>query len=705
MPGSPVPGSPVPAAVPLSSVSTIQAIGTVLRVRAFRRLWYSTALSSLGDWLGLLATTALAASLAHGYQAQSYALGGVLVVRLLPAMLLGPLAGAFADRFDRRWTMVISDAIRFGFFLTIPLAHLFVDSNRTLAWLYVATFIIECVSLFWIPAKDASVPNLVRRDQIESANQVGLVTTYGITPVLGAALFSLLSLITNVLARHLHFFRANSTNLALYFNAATFLVGAIVVVFIPEISGSRGDRRPAQQQSLVSLIREGASFVRSSPLIGGLITGLVGAFAAGGAVIGAGHTFVTSLGGGNAAYGVLFGAVFVGLGSGMALGPRIARELSRRRLFGLSIVFGGSCLALTGLMPQVALAMIFILGVGFGAGLAYLAGVTLLATEVDDEMRGRINALLQSLIRIVLILGLALVNFLVAQVGRRTLTIGSFHPTVDGTRFVLVAFGLLALVLGLVAYRKLDDKQHVGVWVDLKTSLRGDSAARRRLSSGGVLIAFEGGEGSGKSTQIGSLATALRSAGVVVAVTREPGGTEVGTAIRALLLDTEEQIAPRAEALLFAADRADHVEKVIRPALDAGEVVLSDRYVDSSLAYQGGGRDLTVEDVKRISRWATRGLTADLTVLLDVPPEVGLARARGRSQADRLELESVEFHERVRRAYLSLAESAPRRYLVVDATQTPAAIAEQVRVSVDRLLSGRRVATRIRRSDAQQRLG
>ncbi len=202
-------------------MSSVAALRGVLRVTPFRRLWYATALSSLGDWLGLLATTALATSLTHSYQAQNYALGGVLVVKLLPAIVLGPVAGAFADRFDRRRTMVVSDFIRFGFFLTIPLVH-------TVAWLLVASFLIECVSLFWLPAKDASVPNLVRRDQIEAANQLSLITTYGITPVLGAALFSVLSLITNVLARHLHFFRAQPVNLALYFNAGTFLFGALL---------------------------------------------------------------------------------------------------------------------------------------------------------------------------------------------------------------------------------------------------------------------------------------------------------------------------------------------------------------------------------------------------------------------------------------------------------------------------------------------
>jgi dTMP kinase len=671
-----------------ASVSSAQALRGVLSITPFRRLWYATALSSLGDWLGLLATTALATSLATGYRAQNYALGGVLLVRLLPAILLGPLAGAFADRFDRRITMVVSDVVRFALFLTIPLAHLVVDARQTLVWLYVASFLIECVGLFWLPAKDAAVPNLVRRDQVEAANQLSLITTFGITPVLGAALFSVLSLITDALARHLSFFMTNPTNLALYFNAGTFLVGALVVFFIREISGRRSCR-PDDQPSLLGLIREGASFVRRSRLVSGLILGLIGAFVAGGAVIGAGRIFVTSLGGGNAAYGVLFGAVFVGLGAGMALGPRVARGLSRRRLFGASIVFGGVCLILAAVMPLVAFAMVFVLGVGFGAGMAYLSGVTLMGTDVEDQMRGRVFALLQSLIRIVLIVSLAAVPFVVAQVGQHRFEVGGVHVTVDGTRFVLVAGGLLAVVAGVLAYRRMDDKQHVALWADLRCALRGDSALRRRMRSGGVLIAFEGGEGSGKSTQIRLLAEDLRADGTPVTVTHEPGATGPGQRIRDLLLHHDEALAPRAEALLFAADRAHHVATVIKPALDAGQVVLTDRYVDSSLAYQGAGRQLTIDEVRGISRWATSGLTPDLTVLLDIAAEAGLNRARGRSGTDKLESESIEFHERVRQAFRGLAEGQPRRYLVLDATRPAQELSAEIRTAVDVLLRSR----------------
>jgi dTMP kinase len=197
-----------------------------------------------------------------------------------------------------------------------------------------------------------------------------------------------------------------------------------------------------------------------------------------------------------------------------------------------------------------------------------------------------------------------------------------------------------------------------------------------------VLIAFEGGEGSGKSTQIETLAATLRAAGHTVVLTREPGATSVGRQIRQLLLHTDEAIAPRAEALLFAADRAHHVHTVIRPALEAGQIVLTDRFIDSSLAYQGGGRDLTADDVLRLSLWATAGLQPELTVLLDLPAVDGLTRARGRSAADRLERESIGFHDRVRAAYLELAAAEPKRYLVLDATRSADELAVEVAAAV-----------------------
>ncbi|MHA3701200.1 dTMP kinase [Jatrophihabitans sp. YIM 134969] len=654
-----------------TSVSSVAAIRGVLHVSSFRRLWYSTALSSLGDWLGLLATSVFATGLVTGYAAANFAFGAVLLVRLLPAVVFGPIAGIFADRFDRRHTMVVSDFVRFALFVSIPLVN-------SLLWLFIATFLIECVAMFWLPAKDASVPNLVRRDQIEAANQLGLITTYGVTPVLGAGLFSLLAVISSGLANRLDFFATNQVDLALYFNAATFLVGAIIVYFIREIGGSRTG--PGENQdSLFTLMREGARFMGHSKLLKGLIVGLIGAFLAASVVIGAGNAFAQSIGGGDATFGILFGSVFVGMAVGLVFGPRIARELSRQRLFGLAIVTAGVSLSITALMPVLFLAVVFVIAVGAGGGVAYLAGVTLMGTEISDDMRGRVFALIQSLIRIVLIVGVAAVPFVIGGIGQVTLA----GIVIDASRIALFAGGIIAVLFGLWAYRLMDQRAHGKVLHDVMTSLRGDSWARRRMRGPGVLLAFEGGEGAGKSSQITMLADRLRAEGRDVLVTHEPGATPLGRGIRELLLHGSDDVSPRAEALLFAADRAQHVDAVIVPALRAGTIVITDRYVDSSLAYQGAGRELTVDEVFRLSRWATQGLRPDLTVLLDVPAHVGLARARGRSDADRLESESLEFHERVRRGFRVLAEAEPRRYAVVDATADPSALAETVRLAVE----------------------
>ena len=196
----------------------------------------------------------------------------------------------------------------------------------------------------------------------------------------------------------------------------------------------------------------------------------------------------------------------------------------------------------------------------------------------------------------------------------------------------------------------------------------------------GCFIAFEGGEGAGKSTQEALLAQALTERGHTVVRTREPGGTPAGEAIRHVLLSPEfEGLDPRAEALLFAAARGEHVARVIRPALERGDVVICDRYLDSSVAYQGFGRELGPKRVRDLSLWATHELLPDLTVVLDVDPEVGLARF---AERDRLESEPLEYHRTVRAAFLTLAEADPDRYLVLDAradvNEIAAAILERV---------------------------
>ena len=186
----------------------------------------------------------------------------------------------------------------------------------------------------------------------------------------------------------------------------------------------------------------------------------------------------------------------------------------------------------------------------------------------------------------------------------------------------------------------------------------------------GLFVTFEGGDGSGKSTQSRLLADWLVERGRTVLLAREPGGTELGEELREIVLHRRGYIAPRAEALLYAADRAQHIATVVRPALERGEAVVQDRYLDSSVAYQGSGRVLEPAEIRDLSLWATEGLLPDLTVLLDLDEASGQARlATARSRYDRLEAEEAEFHARVRRAYLELATAEPGRFLVLDATR------------------------------------
>ena len=202
----------------------------------------------------------------------------------------------------------------------------------------------------------------------------------------------------------------------------------------------------------------------------------------------------------------------------------------------------------------------------------------------------------------------------------------------------------------------------------------------------GLFITLEGGDGSGKSTQIRHLIGFLEEQGRTVVESREPGGTDLGQELREIVLHRRGHIAPRAEALLYAADRAHNIATKVRPAIEAGSVVVQDRYLDSSLAYQGAGRVLDADEVRFLSTWATEGLLPDLTILLDLDPAVGRARIAG-GRYDRLEDEVDDFHIRVRDAYLALAAADPGRFLVLDATRPIEYLAAAIRGRVSSLLA------------------
>jgi dTMP kinase len=677
---------------------TAHHVPGVLSIKPFRRLWIALSLSSLGDWLSIVALTALAANLSHGGNV-GFAVSGVWLATLLPALLFGPLAGALADRLDRRMLMITGDVIRGALFLSIPL-------YPHLTWIYAAKFLAGVTSQFWAPATSATVPNLVPKDKLERANQLSLLTTYGTAP-LAALLFAVLALVSEGLSRVTPLFHTSNIYLALYFNAASYFISAITVYFLREIP----KRHPSDKISVPSTTRaiwDGWMFVRRTPVIRGLVLGMVGAFCAAGVVVGMGYVYITkTLKGGSAGWGLVFAAIFIGMALGMTFGTRLLGDFSRRRLFGLTIMTAAVPLALIGLVPNLIMVTLFVAVLGAVSGVAYATGFTIIGLEVDDDTRGRVFAFFQSSIQVILFAVIAaaptvadLCTRLISSItGSGDVTIGHVTYYSAGQNMVILIGAIVAALLGLVAYRQMDDRKGVPLRADLTSAIHGRSYAATadeeaaasvlHTANGsaphGLFVAFEGGEGSGKTTQARTVAIWLRELGYDVITTHEPGATKVGMRLRALLLDTAHTgMSPHAEALMYAADRAEHVSSVIKPALARGAIVITDRYVDSSLAYQGAGRRLPVSEIARLNDWATGGRKPDLTVLLDMDPLAGLSR-RTRS-LDRLEAEPAEFHGRVRAGFLALATAEPARYLVLNAAQPADDITRQITERVRSLL-------------------
>jgi dTMP kinase len=460
---------------------------------------------------------------------------------------------------------------------------------------------------------------------------------------------------------------------------------------------------PDGRQSVWADIAEGWRFIARTPVIRALVGGMIGAFAAAGTVMGLGILYVGALGGGQAAYGVLFGAAFLGMALGLWQAPRSLRGVSRRRLFGTAIVVAGVFLVVAGLSPHIIVSTVAALGLGVGAGAAWVTGLTLLGSEVDDALRGRTFAFVQTAIRVVLVAVLAAAPALAVLLGRREA--GPFD--FSGPGLVMALAGVVAILVGVAtraAMVREDDPRRApapgaprhgggavpGAVPGAGTVPRDESVPGDRGPDGtGFFIAIEGGDGAGKTTQVQLLVDWLiEEVGHEAVMTREPGGTNLGRGIRALLLTYADGTpVPRAEALLFAADRAQHVDTVIRPALSRGAVVVTDRYIDSSLAYQGARGELAAADIASLSSWATQGLRPDLTVVLDLPPDAAAGRLADRRAItgvarDRMETEPEEFHAAVRRAFLDMASADPDRYVVVDAARPSIEVADDIQRAV-----------------------
>jgi len=620
----------------------------------FSRLLIAQTVSSFGDWVGFVAVTALVASKGGGY-----AVAGVMVARLLPAILFGPLAGTLVDRFDRKTLMIGSDIARGALYVVMPFLG-------PLWAIYLISFVIECFSLLWTPSRDASLPNLVPRRQLGNATSLGLVTTYGTLP-LGGLVFAFLSGGSDLLP----WLQDNPTSLALWLDGATFAVSASLVSRIRITSPAPAKVGKFELSRVGRDIVDGLKFLRESTLASAMTLGIVSAFSAVGAVLALGPIFARTLGAGNPGWGILVTSFGIGMGIGMASSNKVVEFVEREFVFVWSIIAAAAMLFVLALIPGIELAAVMTVVLGAFCGSAWVSGYVLLQENVTDEFRGRTFGSLTVLSRLGLFLSLTVFPIIASAIGEHDVTIADRRIDLSGTRAALALAGLGAVLAGAFTRRglrrfRVTRPQPLGLVPKLK-----------RAPAAGLFVAFEGVEGAGKGTQIRLAQEWLEEQGADVLVTREPGGTEVGEQLRKVLLGHETgHLEPKTEALLFAASRAQLVMTVIRPALAEGKVVIADRYIDSSVAYQGWARGLGEQDVLTLNVWATQGLFPDLVILLHLEPEAGLLRSL--EEPDRIEMEGGDFHAKVADAYLRIAEEHPERFVVVDADGAPEQVHDKV---------------------------
>jgi dTMP kinase len=682
------PNDPAGAADAVLRGVTPSAYGELLRVRNFRYLTLATLTSTVGDWMGFFAIITLTATILEGNQAL-FAVSGVMAARVVPSLFLGPMAGVMVDRWDRKRVMIVTDIARGAVMALIP----FTDEILTLV---LATLVIEVMSSLFAPAKDAVLPALVQRRQLVLANQVNLLSTYGTLPV-GALLNAAFVAVAVAVAPAESFLGARPIALPIWVNAASYLLSAALLLPLDvpatvrrgtsHVTGFDDSHPPSAWQQLL----EGLRFITGQPVIRALIVGVMVAFAAAGVVISVGEFFARLLNGGPSGFGVLVGLVGVGLVLGLAVAAPLSERLQPERLFAPGIGTAGGALVVIALMPSLAWVAAPALTMGIGAGVAFIIGYTILQQRSSDAIRGRTFAAFNSGVRAALFGATVAVPFLVGLIGReeRRVVVDEgevelLYPyAIGGIRASLLLAGALCLVGAVLTGRAL----HRGLTEEPEAALTLEGEPET-LVRHGAFVVFEGGDGAGKSTQIRLLRSVVERAGRDAVVTREPGGTPIGEGIREVLLSrASDAMSDRSEALLYAAARAQHVDEVIRPALEKGAVVLCDRYVDSSIVYQGQGRQLGQRAVADLNAWATGGLRPDLVVLLDVDPAEGLRRAAEQGSApDRLEAAGLDFHRAVATAYRRLAEADPERYLVLDANRPVEQLHHDVRDAVLTLL-------------------
>ncbi|MGZ1490757.1 dTMP kinase [Brevibacterium sediminis] len=376
---------------------------------------------------------------------------------------------------------------------------------------------------------------------------------------------------------------------------------------------------------------------------------------------------------GQAGFALIIACCLVGWAVGFEMGPTFAPGMSRPRVSTFALLVSGVLLLATGAINELSGKVVL------SAAIAFLVGIGVRAQPYDFSRRyGAVAGA-----------GLALVINALDLGG--TVEVGSSPDWILAPSDVaFLIFGIAALVAGVIGLFTFDPHRLQGLSVDIvhgfrppsqpETAAGGLGNSAERLGAG-FFIAIEGGDGSGKTTQIKRVSAALADDGYHVEATREPGGTELGTKIRSVLFDSDPP-SSRTEALLFAADRAHHVASLVDPSLDAGNIVITDRYIDSTIAYQAAGRSFDEKTILALSRWATQGLVPNLTIVLDIEPEVAAERMGKRGDSNYLDDENQQFHQRVRQTYLSRAHKELDRYVVLDASVDADELTEQILAAI-----------------------
>lgn len=668
----------------------------------------------------------------------------IVATFLFGALLLGPVSALTAPGggLDRRWTMIGCDGLRVALLIVAPLWIDWIGS-RAIAWVLVTAFVVGVAERIWTVAKNSAAPAMLpglapavpaaaadpaqghqarqetneeqgkqgkrgnqgkqgqprpRRqkqapvptvrpsaEHLEALRRLDLRTSYGALPVAAAALVAV-TLVGNLLGVGVEWFSTHQVALASDVAAGLF-AASIATLYLLELPNAAGPRPRSPLEGL-RRPKDGLPGPKGKGRTGAvpiLVLSTAATCAAVAAAFALAVLHSADLGGGPVGFGLLALALTAGPVIGVRVAPRTLPALSRRRLLALAIAMTGLGLLLAGVVPDPTTVLLLALLAGVCLGITANTAHTLLDHESEDARRSRTTEHLHAVVHVFVALAAVGGPLLAAAIGPHRVDSGSFTFEHDGAAFTLMFVGALLFPVAALVLARTDDRQGVSLRRDLRDALLSGPEPLQRPAETGFFIALEGGDGAGKSTQVELLAEWIRAKGHEVVVTREPGATAIGKRLRSILLDISSTgLSHRAEALLYAADRAEHVDSVVRPALARGAVVITDRYIDSSIAYQGAGRDLSPIEVARISRWATDGLVPHLTVLLDIALET--ARERFTEAPDRLESEPAEFHQRVRGGFLALAAADPSRYLVVDAGQDPDAVTTAVRHRLDREL-------------------